>query len=240
MVLLKIDALSLSELQYIASQEEIDDWEELNREELIEAIKDIYEDVDTTSEINNRKSLHKFSSSLTDKQFTRMVNLPGVEALPDQYLETSIHMLLKDSSWAYVFWSVSPNTKNNCFEKDEDCQIIMRCRLVNDESAFFDKEIDISEDSNDISYSITLPYLDTDYQALLLAIYPSTNTTEILAKSEVVHTPKAIDKKVVESIRNTHQANLILSSSASVNGEIMNNKLVHELFDLLNQGALDE
>ncbi len=44
MVLINLETLTDSELQSIARQEEIDDWEDLDGEELIEESESIYED----------------------------------------------------------------------------------------------------------------------------------------------------------------------------------------------------
>ena len=40
-------------------------------------------------------------------QSDNVLSLPGVESLPETYNDTSIHMILKDFNWAYVFWSLS-------------------------------------------------------------------------------------------------------------------------------------
>ena len=44
MVLIKIDSLSQNELEYIAQQEGIKDFDTLSREELIDELKEIYDD----------------------------------------------------------------------------------------------------------------------------------------------------------------------------------------------------
>ncbi|MCF0238745.1 MAG: DUF4912 domain-containing protein, partial [Sphaerochaetaceae bacterium] len=44
MVLINIDTLSDSELRYIAQQENLEDWETLSRENLIEELTEIYEE----------------------------------------------------------------------------------------------------------------------------------------------------------------------------------------------------
>ncbi|MDD4396895.1 MAG: DUF4912 domain-containing protein [Sphaerochaetaceae bacterium] len=232
MVLLNIDALSTSELQYIASQENIDDWEELSREELIDSINELY---DGMSEDPN-KGTHRFLNCLSDVQYTKLMNLPGVEALPDEYLETSIHMIMKDPFWAYVFWSISPNAKSECIDRDSDYRIFIRTNAF-DSAGKRIETYDINVGQGDRSWTVALPRMDTTYQMDMVAEYPKDKVFEVLASSEKISTPPAIDPTVIESIRGTAQASLIISSISTKTGEMMNNKVVSDLFSKLNSGS---
>lgn len=234
MVLLKIEALSTAELQYIASQEKMDDWESLSREELIDALCEIYDEVPgNTVENNNKKGLHKFTNSLSDVQFTKMMNLPGVEALPEEYLETSIHCLLKDPFWAYVFWSISPNTRSECEDRDPNYRVFIRTiALDKNQKSFEHYDIDVSPE--DISWTVALPWMGISYQVELVVEYPKTKVVEVLAISEIINNPPSLDPKVLDSLKGSQQASLILSSLVSKNGEMMNNKLVSDMFATLN------
>lgn len=235
MVLLNIDTLSTSELKYIASQENMDDWESLSRDELIYEIKDLYDGMDDDSkEFSAKKDLHKFCNCLTDVQFTKLMSLPGVEALPDEYLETSVHMIMKDPYWAYVFWSVSPNTRSECLDRDPDYRIFLK-------TIAFDKvgrrvesyDIDISD--SDRSWNVELPWMGTTYQIELVVEYPASGEVEVLAVSEQVTNPEGIDQSLIEELRSSLQASMIFSVVASKNGELMDNKLVKDLFSRLNE-----
>ncbi|NLY06678.1 MAG: DUF4912 domain-containing protein [Spirochaetales bacterium] len=234
MVLLKIDTLSTAELQYIASQENMDDWESLSREELIEGISELYDDVSEGSkDFMTKTGIHKFMNCLTDVQMNRMLNLPGVEALPDEYLETSIHLLMKDPFWGYVFWSISPNTKNECIDRDPDYRIFIRSHAV-DEKGDEEEVYDIDVASKDRSWSIALPWMGMKYHLELVCEFPSEKIFEVLATSEVIQAPRAIGQDVIARLQNSNQASLILSCISSKNGEIINNRLVNELFNQLN------
>ncbi|MBO4387816.1 MAG: DUF4912 domain-containing protein [Spirochaetales bacterium] len=234
MVLLNIDALSTSELQYIARQEKLDDWEELSREELIDAIKDIYDALpEEGTEYSTQKGLHKFCNCLTDAQFTKMMSLPGVEALPDQYLYTTIQMIIKDPYWAYAFWSISPNTRSECRNTDPDYSVFLKV-IATDRATGKDETFEITVSDMDKSWSIALPWMGRDYKTQLVALYPSTGTEEILAVSGTVSTPDNFDPKVIEKVRGGLQAGLVLTMASSRNGEMMDNKLVKELFEQLN------
>ena len=108
MVLINIESLSDNELRIIAQQEELEDWDSLSRQELIDELQDLYdEDNERTLDSDAGSSRRKFVNTLTDVQLDNVLSLPGVEALPDQYNETCIHLIMKDFNWAYVFWSLS-------------------------------------------------------------------------------------------------------------------------------------
>ena len=84
MILVNIESLSLSELRNIAEQEGISDSDVMDRDELVEALQEKYEEEDDApdSDTNTR-----YLSGITD--FRGMGNyvegLPGVVDLPDDY-----------------------------------------------------------------------------------------------------------------------------------------------------------
>ena len=130
MVLINIESLSDNELRIIAQQEELEDWDSLTRQELIDELQDLYdEDIDRTNDIVS--SSRKFVNTLTDVQTDNVLSLPGVEALPDQYNETSIHLIMKDFNWAYVFWSLSVQQMKEL--EESGCNLILRNTRSNSE-----------------------------------------------------------------------------------------------------------
>ena len=108
MILIKIDSLSTQELRNIAQQEGVEDWDTMSRTDLIAVLKDIYEEDDDVRESNNVN--RKFLFGITDyREIDKdVVGLPGVTELPESYPNTEIHLLYKNPSWAYCYWSVSP------------------------------------------------------------------------------------------------------------------------------------
>ncbi len=108
MILIKIDSLSTQELRNIAQQEGVEDWDGLSRTDLISVLKDIYEEDDDVRETNDVN--RKFLFGITDYRDIGkdVVGLPGVTELPDSYPNTEIHLLYKNPSWAYCYWSISP------------------------------------------------------------------------------------------------------------------------------------
>lgn len=109
MILIKIDSLSTQELINIALDEGIMNAEKMEREDLINELKEIYEvDEDTQEDpsVNRR-----FLFGITDyRDIDKALSmLPGVEALPQIYPVTGIHLMYKNPFWGYVYWSVSPS-----------------------------------------------------------------------------------------------------------------------------------
>ena len=51
MVLINIDSLSLNELAYIAQIEDIQGYEDMSRDELIDELKELYEEEDDVNQV---------------------------------------------------------------------------------------------------------------------------------------------------------------------------------------------
>ena len=78
MVLINIETLTDSELKSIACQEDIEDWESLSREELIDELESIYEDNDDSD----------FSGTLRQKYVSSLI--PGKSDY-SQALQQNLH-----------------------------------------------------------------------------------------------------------------------------------------------------
>ena len=167
MVLINIESLSDNELRIIAQQEELEDWASLSRQELIDELQDLYdEDNERTLDSDAGSSRRKFVNTLTDVQSDNVLSLPGVEALPEQYNETCIHLIMKDFNWAYVFWSLSAQQLKEL--EDSGCNLILRNTRLNDEGeeeAVYDIDVSL----NDNSWTVELPYVGYTYMVSLVA-----------------------------------------------------------------------
>ena len=110
MVLIKIESLSQKELEHIALQEGVQNASSLSRDELIETLKDIYEDErEDFYEGGEDNIQRRFVTWLTDYRGdgSEVTSLPGVEELPELYPETSIHVLSKSATWLFCYWSIA-------------------------------------------------------------------------------------------------------------------------------------
>ncbi len=244
MILINIDSLSTTELQYIAQQEGLENWQTLGREELIDELEEAYgeQDDDTSSPwLNNKASRKRFCNSLTDFRGT-MQNvqcLPGVEDLPEVYAETAIHLLLRDPIWAYAYWSLSPATKIQVFGEDEQTGASLFLRvsstslLTGEEKTF-----DISVGPEDTQWNVNLPEMGHSYRVTLC--YKTKKGLEMsLAESKEVSTyPSYWANHFDEMAMDPNLFNIHFSSLVTKEGEIVDNAVLQEIAQTLSGGVL--
>lgn len=178
MVLINIDRLSDSELKYIAEQEELDNYASLSRDEIIDALEEIYEDESVSSE---KPENAKFIKTLTNTE-SDVSQLPGVTPLPKNYNQTEIHCILRDSNWAYAFWGINESEKAK-LEEDGNYKLVVKVCVVDAADKSYEIEINI----NDASWTIELPWPGEKYYLQLIARFA--NNEKVIAKSETITSP---------------------------------------------------
>ena len=157
MILIKIDSLSTKELRNIAEQEGIDDFETLTREELIDELQEFYGDDDDSTprgDVNRR-----FLYGITDyRDIDKDVQeLPGVEELPLDYPSTEIHLLYKNPSWGYCYWSISPQDMQKLQERNvTELILLVTVRNFKGKEEF---EVPVSIEDRDWNSSLPLKFL---------------------------------------------------------------------------------
>lgn len=183
MVLLNLETLTDSELQSIASQEDIDDWESLSREELIEEIESIYEDAGDleTSGTLKQKYLNTLNPGNTD--FGR---LPGVSDIPKHYNKTYINLTQKDDSWVYVFWNLSENEYKQVEDVEGISFVIRAVALA--ENGKSELSYDIGITIHDKCWTVEMPWPGRTYVAKLVKINED-GSEEIVCTSNTVYRP---------------------------------------------------
>lgn len=233
MVLINIGSLSENELRNIASQEDLEDWETLSRDELIDALEDLYDDDDNTlKDDNSGSSRRKFVNTLTDVQLDNDLSLPGTEPLPESYNETFIHMILKDANWAYVFWSLSAQTASEL--EDGSATLVLRnIRMDSDanEEASYDIEVTPSDDN----WTIELPHLGYSYQVSL--VLKKGEEEKVLCKSSVVSTTKSWLSKHPDELRDSTTFMTLLSPLVLKGGAVIENKQIQDLIDIIDDDS---
>jgi len=244
MILINIDSLSTTELQYIAQQEGLENWQTLEREELIDELEEAYGDQDDdsgSSWVKNKVSRKRFCNSLTDFRgnMQNVQCLPGVEDLPDVYSETAIHLLLRDPVWAYAYWSLSPATKNQVFGEDEHLggslflRVSSRSLLTGENNTF-----DITVGVDDTQWNVNLPDMGHSYRVALC--YKNKKGLEIsLAESKAVSTyPSYWADHYDEMAMDPNLFNVHFSSLVTKEGEIVDNAVLQEIAQTLSGGVL--
>ena len=229
MVLINIESLSLNELRYIAKQEGLDDWETLDREELIEELEDLYDD-DSTQDLHSGTSKRKFVNTLTDVPMDGVLSLPGVAKLPDLYNETSIHMVMKDYNWAYVFWSLSTHGREEMEAKG--ASLVLRTHRINEkgeERAVYD--IDVTVD--DVDWTVELPHLGYTYKASLVAVY--NDEESIICESSTIATTKSHYYCNPGELKDDATFRRMFTSLIRKGGTVSANRQIQGLVDLIEE-----
>lgn len=228
MVLINIDTLSDSELRYIAQQEELEDWKDLSREELIEELESLYEKDDVQQNLSG-SSERKFVRTLTVLESENVLGLPGTEELPQHYNETEIHVIQKDSSWAYAFWNISNHRKKEL--ESARAGLLLRTKVSDCEGtvkAVYDIDVSL-QDSN---WTIELPYAGFRYQTSLVAVTASGQ--EVVCQSAPIETNACWLSENPEMLRDDVTFRTIFPSLITNGGEVFGNRRILGLIDLMN------
>ncbi len=157
MVLIKIESLSQKELEHIAIQEGVQDAASLSREELIEILRDIYDDErDDEAQGGEDNIQRRFVTWLTDYRGdgSEVTSLPGVEDLPELYPETSIHVMMKNATWLYCYWSLSPLDVEKIEEEHGRFSTFLHVELK--DGGLLVDSYDISVGNDDVEWNINI------------------------------------------------------------------------------------
>lgn len=226
MVLVNIENLSDNELRNIAEQENLEDWENLSREELIEQLEEIYDDEDNEAvqEIHSGSSIRKFVNTLTAVKSDNDLSMPGTEPLPESYNETSIHMVLKDMNWAYVFWSIS---EQQLAEIEELGATLVLRTIRTPKNGGEQSSYDIDVSLTDRDWTLELPFFGYAYQTFLIRIHGNEETP--LCKSNIVKTNKSWFLEHPYTLRDQHYFNKMMDSVILKDGTLCTNKAIQIL-----------
>lgn len=226
MVLVDIDTLTDAELRVIAQQRDVEDWESLSREDLIEAIEDTYEDEAGERISETLATGHRYVKMLTSSESQDSFGFPGVEELPESYNETSIYLLLKDVNWGYAFWNIAPSTMAQLEEKGSE--LLLRMTILGPDGLQEDSfEIGITKE--DVDWCVELPWTKKNYRALLVA--KNGDSEEILAQSNTVLVQDSWLFSHLETLSDPNKFNVLFSSMFTKEGSIINNKQVKDLLE---------
>lgn len=156
MVLIKIESLSRKELEHIALQEGVAQAPEMSRDELIDVLKDIYDDESGDDEQGEANIQRRFVTWLTDYRGdgSELTSLPGVEELPESYNETSIHVMMKNPTWLYCYWSLSPLDAEH-FSGEGSWRLLLHVTLNDTDGSLLDS-YDIAVDGGDSEWNINI------------------------------------------------------------------------------------
>ncbi len=241
MKLINIERLSDSELRYMASEENIEDYANQSREELIDELEEIYGDDRPDLFVNK-----KYLSSLT-RGDSETTPIPGTRPLPDDFSETEIRFVMKNHIWAYVMWSIDSHTRERLEQENAllSLEVVAQIERENkpsrknkigksaeDESERTVREresfqIDISSD--DTSWNIEFPWLGRTYVIKLQARY--NGKTETLASTHPWTVREAYLEKNPEILKDPVKYKVLASSLVTTGGKQIGVNRVREALE---------
>lgn len=237
MITPNIESLSLSELRYIAHKQGVDDAQVLDREELMEAIQDFYEEMDDGSDPDSSSyspsTQQRFMNTLVEYDSGDWVGpLPGVQRLPEGYTETRIHIMLKDPYWAHAYWSVCPADILR-LEQADAASFFLRVNM-HPSSASDGDSFDIDVKKNDTSWNVNLPQRGRTY-SVSLHYRDGSGNEAMLCQSTSVTTPTChwLDRPDALGQDDT-RFQLLFSALVSKGGVMVDNPLLREIVDRLD------
>ena len=230
MILVNVDALSVSELRSIAGQEGIDGADALSREDIISLLEEKYGEDDGDSDQKDPNL--RYMSGLTDyRDISKYVeDLPGVEELPQSYPDTEIHLIKKNGTWLYAFWSISPNDSDAL--QDAGSSLLLAVTIENNGKR---EEYDIPVSFTDSEWNVGIPYGDGFCRVSLTALDKEGKRT-VLSVSEpedltdsywLTHT---YEMKYSESLYR-----LYLTLITNKEGELADTPVVREIVQLFRK-----
>ena len=230
MILVNVDSLSVSELRSIAGQEGIDGADALSREDIISLLEEKYGEDDGDSDQKDPNL--RYMSGLTDyRDISKYVeDLPGVEELPQSYPDTEIHLIKKNGTWLYAFWSISPNDSDAL--QDAGSSLLLAVTIENNGKR---EEYDIPVSFTDSEWNVGIPYGDGFCRVSLTAVDKEGKRT-VLSVSEpedltdsywLTHTD---EMKYSESLYR-----LYLTLITNKEGELADTPVVREIVQLFRK-----
>lgn len=240
MILINIDSLSTSELRNIAEQEAIDGYIDMDRDDLIQALVEKYEDEDDNyvPEGKGENLNLRYMSGLTDYRpaVENDEELPGVEELPDLYPETSIHLIYKNANWGYTFWSLTENAKATLLERGGTLALFVTITSSTGEKEQYD--IPISED--DREWNIGFTQNSASCVVAIVANY-SDGDREVLAVSNKIELPVSYWMLHRSEMKeNDDLFKIYLSIITTKEGAIINNPLVTDILNAYAEEDINE
>ncbi len=240
MITVNIDALSLSELQYVAKRRGIDGAETMDREELIEVLIELFEEQENTIGGEGARyspsSQLRFFNTIVEHEFLDSEGpLPGVEPLPEFYPETRIYLMLKDPYWAHAYWSICPTDLQRLEHEEVPYEFFLRVSLLKEDSQLIEVDsFDIDISREDTSWNINLPERGRSYLVSLFYRDEKGNSG-LLSQSEKVFTPYCYWMKNSAKLAQDDASFTLLTSSLVTKGGVMiENPLLKEVVDKLD------
>lgn len=224
----RLEALSFDSLKAVAAREGIDVPDGVEKILLIDLLLEIAEDRKEEQESRNNNPVRvqqkKYDVSLS-RDYDLLPN-PDDGILPEGYNTNRIVMLLRDPSWAYVYWDVKGGTLQAAAEEIGAQGALLRVlRFANEGGDVAPGKpadsYDIPLGPEDTGWYVNIPDQDSFYRVELAL--QGENSEKILVRSNLVRVPRAVTKEDL-SFRDGTPLNMILTLSGVENLDVFTPK----------------
>ena len=186
----KLEELSVEALYTLADKMGLDLPPELDKVIVIGEILDAYSEDSVERKIDGSVAIHveekKFSGSELDEIEASLFAAPSTIA---RYNETVIHLVIKDTGWAFVFWDISDDDYLRLSLGEPQNELALHVQKIDILSKKVITSFDVQVSKSDLSWYINLPDPDSDYRVQLCTMSEESRTE--LCHSNIIHTPRA-------------------------------------------------
>lgn len=212
----KLEELSIEALYTLAEKMGLGLPPDLDKFIVIGEILDAYLEDSMERKIATTVAIHveekKFSGSELDEIEASLVAAPSTIA---RYNETVIHLIVKDSGWAFVFWDISVDDFNKYGLGEQMNGLALHVQKIDLSTKKVLTSFDVAVSLQDNSWYINLPDPDSDYRVQLMAVSDAGKVE--ICHSGIVHTPRAWYASTEELFEAIHPELYELSGAESLN-----------------------
>jgi uncharacterized protein len=184
--------LSIDELFELAGKEDIDLPDSENKEEIVDAILEELEEIEVERQDSNNPTVKMEEKKYVVAHDEEVVADDNKElALPVTYKTTRIVLLVRDPAWAFTYWELSDETRNELKADPGFEGVLLRIhdiKFVDFNGQNSNYSIDIPVLLSDNNWYINIPNPDSVYVIELLS--SSNGIKKPIAKSNVIDVPR--------------------------------------------------
>ena len=189
----RLSSLSQIELRRVASRFRVKPENYTDRETLITLLLDHFDDLKTEREQSNNLQMRgeekKYEISRDEELGVSL--FPEAYPIPRHYNETQIRAMVRGPEWAYAYWEIKETELRTLKKNPKYRGLFLRVHDVKDvrydgtnSNSYFDIPLKMHDDH----WYIHLPQPGSSY--VLELIYINSRKPHILARSNIIHTPK--------------------------------------------------
>ncbi|MEM7726319.1 MAG: DUF4912 domain-containing protein [Cyanobacteria bacterium P01_A01_bin.45] len=202
-----IEEMTLRQLRKVASEYSISKYSRMRKAQLLEAIQEVERKKLSLSQSHSLEAQEtveaaKFELGQIDRNGGTLASVDeGLDDLPEGYGESRIVLMPRDPQWAYTYWDVS-NERKEELRRQGGQQLALRIYDVTDISLENQSPHSIQEypcDEMAREWYLPIPVSDRDY-AIDIGYRCGDGRWLVLARSATVHTPPVYPSDWVEDI----------------------------------------